>query len=35
LEKPLEKKTRRNLFGPQGGKTLINLIDDVNMPEVS
>ncbi|KAL4085426.1 hypothetical protein QTP88_027285 [Uroleucon formosanum] len=33
LKKPLEKKARRN-FGPPGGKTLINLIDDINMPEV-
>ncbi|KAL4088981.1 hypothetical protein QTP88_024059 [Uroleucon formosanum] len=31
-KKPLEKKARRN-FGPPGGKTLINLIDDINMPE--
>ncbi|KAL4088955.1 hypothetical protein QTP88_024033 [Uroleucon formosanum] len=32
LKKPLEKKARRN-FAPPSGKTLINLIDDINIPE--
>ncbi|KAL3288579.1 hypothetical protein HHI36_003018 [Cryptolaemus montrouzieri] len=33
LEKPLEKKAGR-VFAPSGGKNLIYLIDDMNMPEV-
>lgn len=33
LEKPLEKKAGRN-FGPIGSKSLIYIIDDMNMPEV-
>lgn len=33
LEKPLEKKAGRN-YGPQGNKTMIYFIDDLNMPEV-
>ncbi|KAK9886614.1 hypothetical protein WA026_017536 [Henosepilachna vigintioctopunctata] len=33
LEKPLEKKAGR-VYGPQGGKTMVYFIDDMNMPEV-